>query len=410
MEMKKYNLDILFLGGVFKEGEIMKQSKSNVQFAANVLQWNIIEGLDYLNEQPVNLLSAIFIGSYPKYYKKILIQRKDWSHLPGAKDKEVKFWNIPILKKFSRGWSLSKEIMIWAQQKNERKKVIIAYSMDYSILSALKSAKVSNSEIITCLVVPDLPQFMNLSSSKNYSYKLLKNIESDLISQLQKYVDSYVLLTKHMADFLKIQNKPYVVIEGMVNFKDQTTYLDRRREEQEKSRKTILYTGTLNEKYGILNLLKAFELIKDKNYRLQICGTGEAEKDIVEMAKQDNRIDFRGRVSREEAILLQKNATVLINPRNSEGEFTKYSFPSKIMEYLVSGVPTIAYSLPGMPEEYKDYMYFIKDNTVQGIANTIINVCETNPIQLKKFGEASRKFVLSEKNNIRQVEKIMNIL
>lgn len=408
--MKKYNLDILFLGGVFKEGEIMKQSKSNVQFAANVLQWNIIEGLDYLNEQPVNLLSAIFIGSYPKYYKKILIQRKDWSHLPGAKDKEVKFWNIPILKKFSRGWSLSKEIMIWAQQKNERKKVIIAYSMDYSILSALKSAKVSNSEIITCLVVPDLPQFMNLSSSKNYSYKLLKNIESDLISQLQKYVDSYVLLTKHMADFLKIQNKPYVVIEGMVNFKDQTTYLDRRREEQEKSRKTILYTGTLNEKYGILNLLKAFELIKDKNYRLQICGTGEAEKDIVEMAKQDNRIDFRGRVSREEAILLQKNATVLINPRNSEGEFTKYSFPSKIMEYLVSGVPTIAYSLPGMPEEYKDYMYFIKDNTVQGIANTIINVCETNPIQLKKFGEASRKFVLSEKNNIRQVEKIMNIL
>ncbi|MBL4954460.1 glycosyltransferase [Neobacillus sp. OS1-32] len=410
MEMKKYNLDILFLGGVFKEGEIMKQSKSNVQFAANVLQWNIIEGLDYLNEQPVNLLSAIFIGSYPKYYKKILIQRKDWSHLPGAKDKEVKFWNIPILKKFSRGWSLSKEIMIWAQQKNERKKVIIAYSMDYSILSALKSAKVSNSEIITCLIVPDLPQFMNLSSSKNYSYKLLKNIESDLISQLQKYVDSYVLLTKHMADFLKIQNKPYVVIEGMVNFKDQTTYLDRRREEQEKSRKTILYTGTLNEKYGILNLLKAFELIKDKNYRLQICGTGEAEKDIVEMAKQDNRIDFRGRVSREEAILLQKNATVLINPRNSEGEFTKYSFPSKIMEYLVSGVPTIAYSLPGMPEEYKDYMYFIKDNTVQGIANTIINVCETNPIQLKKFGEASRKFVLSEKNNIRQVEKIMNIL
>lgn len=410
MEMKIYNLDILFLGGVFKEGEIMKQSKSNVQFAANVLQWNIIEGLDYLNEQPVNLLSAIFIGSYPKYYKKILIQRKDWSHLPGAKDKEVKFWNIPILKKFSRGWSLSKEIMIWAQQKNERKKVIIAYSMDYSILSALKSAKVSNSEIITCLIVPDLPQFMNLSSSKNYSYKLLKNIESDLISQLQKYVDSYVLLTKHMADFLKIQNKPYVVIEGMVNFKDQTTYLDRRREEQEKSRKTILYTGTLNEKYGILNLLKAFELIKDKNYRLQICGTGEAEKDIVEMAKQDNRIDFRGRVSREEAILLQKNATVLINPRNSEGEFTKYSFPSKIMEYLVSGVPTIAYSLPGMPEEYKDYMYFIKDNTVQGIANTIINVCETNPIQLKKFGEASRKFVLSEKNNIRQVEKIMNIL
>lgn len=409
MEISNYNLDILFLGGVFDEVEILKESKSNVQFAANVLQWNIIEGLDQLNSQPAQLLNAIFIGSYPKFYKRAFIKRKEWSHTSGAKDIDVDFWNLPILKKFSRGNSLSKEIINWAGQKDERKKVIIAYAMDYSLLRAIKAAKVNNSEIITCLIVPDLPQFMNLSSTESGSYRLLKNIENYLIIKLQKFVDSYVLLTKQMADLLKLQNKPYVVVEGMVNVKENESQLMNTELEEKTSLKTILYTGTLNEKYGILNLLEAFSLIEKENYRLQICGTGEAEKKILAMAERDHRIDFRGRVSREEAVQLHKKATVLINPRNSEGEYTKYSFPSKIMEYLVSGVPTIVYKLPGMPEEYNDYFYFIEGNSIRNMTDTLLSVCEKKPMELKQFGAEARKFVLSEKNNLKQVEKILSM-
>ena len=409
MQKNKYNLDILFLGGVFHDEDIIKESKSNVQFAANVLQWNFIEALDKLNEHPVNLLNAIFIGSYPKFYKKALIKRKKWSHSSGANDIDIHFWNLPIFKKISRGWNLSKEIINWSIKKDGRKKVIIAYSMDYSILRAIKVAKETNIDIITCLIVPDLPQYMNLSSKKNGSYTFFKNIEIALIEGLQKYVDSYVLLTKYMNDSINIQNKPYIVIEGMVNIDDQLLSKLTKKDEENNNIKTILYTGTLNKKYGIINLLEAFSMIDKENYRLQICGTGEAEKEILEMAHLDNRIDFKGRITREEAVKLQKNATVLINPRNSEEEFTKYSFPSKIMEYLVSGVPTISYKLPGMPEEYNDYLYFISDNTVKSIADTLINVCEKNSQDLVNFGEKARKFVLSEKNNIKQVDRLLEI-
>lgn len=410
MQEKKYNLDILFLGGVFREEDIMKESKSNVQFAANVLQWNIIEGLDQLNAQPVQLLNAIFIGSYPKYYKKAYIQRREWSHSFGTNnDIDVDFWNLPLFKKFSRGWSLSKEITNWAKKTDDRKKAIIAYSMDYSLLRAIKVAKEENPAIKTCLIVPDLPQFMNLSSSRKLSYEMLKNIECNWIERLQQFIDSYVLLTKHMANSINLQNKPYTVVEGMVNINDQILSSSTN-ELVENNIKTILYTGTLNKKYGILDLLEAFLLIDKENYVLQICGTGEAEKEILALANHDTRIDFRGRVSRNEALKLQRKATVLINPRNSEGEFTKYSFPSKIMEYLVAGVPTIAYKLPGMPDEYTDYLYIIEENSVNNLADTLVDICEKESLELKNFGEAARKFVLTEKNNVKQVGEILKML
>src|SRR5690606_15738320 len=151
--------------------------------------------------------------------------------------------------------------------------------------------------------------------------------------------------------------------------------------------KSILYTGTLNKKYGILILLEAFELIKKDNYQLWICGAGEAEEDITKISANDHRIKFFGRVSRKEALRLQRKATVLINPRKSEEVFTKYSFPSKNMEYLLSGRPTIAYKLPGIPAEYEEYMFFIEDETAQGMAKKIIEACEKDPEELFEFGK-----------------------
>jgi len=71
-------MDLLFLTGIFpkeKETEILENSKGNVQNAANVLQWNLINGLDECLGK-VSLLNAVFIGSYPKRYKKLFLEEK----------------------------------------------------------------------------------------------------------------------------------------------------------------------------------------------------------------------------------------------------------------------------------------------------------------------------------------------
>ena len=45
-----------------------------------------------------------------------------------------------------------------------------------------------------------------------------------------------------------------------------------------------------------------------------------------------------------------------MNPRSADAEYTKYSFPSKTIEYLATGVPVVMNRLPGIPEEYE---YFV---------------------------------------------------
>lgn len=404
-------MEILFIGGVFrkdKQKEILRKSKSGVQFAADALQWNIIEGLDVCNKKPIQILNAVFVGSFPSLYSDMFIKSGIWRHTDGALDIDVGFVNLYAIKNIFRALSLSQQIKKLLKSKDNRPGVIVSYSAHVPFLWAIKKAKKTCPDIATCLIVPDLPEYMNLSNRKSLLYRLLKYIENRFINSLLKNIDSFVLLTKHMAQPLKIGERPYIVIEGMVNPKDwvATSMVVK----QISDAKSILYTGTLNVKYGILTLLEAFKLIKDESYHLWICGEGEGEYEIRRLSATDKRVKWFGRVTRDKALELQRQATVLINPRGAEGEFTKYSFPSKIMEYLLSGRPVIAYKLPGMPDCYDRNIFFIEGNTPEAMAAAIMEVCSKSASELTTFGNAAQQFVMNEKNNVKQAESIVELL
>ena len=76
----------------------------------------------------------------------------------------------------------------------------------------------------------------------------------------------------------------------------------------------------------------------------------------IAASAEDPRICYFGAVSPEEAARIRMRASVLVNPRTSEGRYTRYSFPSKTLEYLLGGRPVVAYLLPGIPEEYRSYL------------------------------------------------------
>lgn len=82
--------------------------------------------------------------------------------------------------------------------------------------------------------------------------------------------------------------------------------------------------------------------------------------------------------------LRNKKATLLINPRPSNEEFTKYSFPSKNLEYMASGTPLLATDLPGIPAEYKRYEYIIENENIDGIANMFRYVLNLTDAELRK--------------------------
>jgi glycosyltransferase involved in cell wall biosynthesis len=404
-------MDILFIGGVFTEeqqDEVLQKNRGVVQFAANTLQWNLIKGLDECNIRPVNILNAVFVGSYPRYYTDYYIKSYKWSHKPGAQDTNIAFLNIFGAKHIWRGIALANQAIKWAHCDSNEKKVIVVYSMHTPFIYAAAMAKRANPDIHVCLVVPDLPEFMDLSSNRNYLFNMLKKFDRLIMNKYLKYVDSFVLLTRHMVEPIGVGSRPWIVMEGVVNPED----LEEEDLQIEKSikEKVILYTGTLNKKYGIMNLLRAFSMIEDRDYRLWICGAGEAESDIKAMAVQDSRVKFFGQLKRKEVLRLQRMATVLINPRGAEEEFTKYSFPSKTMEYLLSGTPTIVKRLPGIPEEYFNYLFTIDGDSDRDMAEKIIEVCSMPKAKLLEFGRKAREFVLKEKNHINQSKRILELV
>lgn len=411
--MSKDNYDMVFFGGLYPkeiEEEVFKKNKSGLQTAANTLQWSIIKGFDQLLKKPIIIFNMMFIGSYPKNYRDIYIKPFRFSHRNRAKDYNIGFLNITVIKELFQYLAILCPLKRWVNRKSNDKKVAVFYSLQNVWISSFKMIKKINHNIDICMIVPDLPDYFCMGKDKNFLYRVYKKYSMNHCKKNIKYVDSFVFLTEDMKDYFHT-DKPYVVMEGIVHQRE----LDEDNRDlyphfQFYNKKTILYTGSLEKQYGVIDLMKAFLTIKKDDYRLIICGDGEAKKDIMQYAKIDQRIIYLGMLSHNDILRLQKQVTVLINPRKNEGEYTRYSFPSKLLEYLSSGVPVIAYKLDGIPDEYDDYIYYINGDRDEDIAEKMTQVCEKSEEERIQFGIMAKSYVTENKNCYVQVKKITDMI
>lgn len=403
------DLDILFLGKFFpkeKEAEIKSKMKRGMQEAGNALQLNIIDGLDANNCGTVKLLDYLPIDSYPKGYEDREIKEYVFHHTDKYKteDKIVGCTNLTVIKQFCNLQPFLVEVKAWACDGGNRQKVLLMYTASTIFLQLAKYVKQHHSDIITCCIIADLPEFISAQTLHGIR-KVFNDYETRKANSLYRYIDKYVLLTNQMAERLNI-SAPYTVMEGIAPA--DSVEVDESIAQRFKNEKYILYTGTLNYEFGIGTLLEAFALIPDNDLKLVICGFGEAEKAILEA--KDSRLIYLGKVDRKQALALQRNATVLVNPRQNNQEFTKYSFPSKTMEYLASGVPVVAYKLDGIPDEYDEYLHYVPDNSPEALAEVMSELLQKPENIRKELGRKAQRFVLEEKNYIAQTKRILELL
>jgi len=398
-------MNIVFLCGLFPNEirkSIERKSKGPIQYAADALQWSIVKGLD-LHVNNINIVNLLYIGSYPFRYKDIYIKTSEFSHINGANDVNVGFSNITIYKFYSRYINAKKRLNIWSKNcKNN--KVILIYAIHTPFIRAAIEIKEKVNNVKICLIVPDLPKFMG--GDNNFLYKIMRKYQDYLLKQYLNEIDAFVLLSKHMVEPLSIGSRPWICVEGIYD----NTLVPNIQSAKPLNKKIILYSGMLASHYGILNLMDAFSMIRDTHYSLWICGDGDAKDEIKRRMNSDSRIKFYGQVPREKVLSFQKEATVLVNPRTSEGEFTKYSFPSKIMEYFASGTPTIMHKLPGIPEDYFNYCFVADREDAVGLYNTITKVCEMNQMELEVIGRKAQNFILENKNIKKQAGKIFEMI
>ena len=308
----------------------------------------------------------------------------------GVKYKYLPFINIPILRQICLLFFTF--IFVVKNCFGDRNKIFICDVLNTTIsTTTLLITKILRKK---CLgIVTDLPR--DIGNSKSLSKKINEFFQN-------KY-DGYIILTEEMNNIINIKKKPSIVIEGLVDSKEEATNSVITKYDK----KVIMYAGGLYEKYGVKTMIKAFMKINDENTELHLYGTGDLDEYIKSI--KDERIKFFGVVQNKIIVKEEKKVTLLINPRFSEAEYTKYSFPSKNMEYMVSGTPVLTTKLPGMPKEYYDYIYLIKDESENGMRNSMIKILNLPREELIEKGKKAKDFVLKYKNNNVQAKEIIDL-
>ena len=398
-------MKVLFLGGVFDDShndEIISKTKTYVEYAANNFQKKIIRGLEECNVHP-KVVSAPFLGAFPNaysdvYFKGFKTERHDKSGYV-----YVHFWNIWGIRNFSRANALKKAVKQFAYSKDANK-LIIVYTPHTPLIQAANYAKKIDNNIKICLVVPDLPQYMNLADRVSFAYKMLKRIDVRTFLKENKTVDSYIVLTRPMVEKLEVGNRSYKVVEGIYQKADNWG-----KKVRNLSIKTIVYTGKLDKSFGIMNLVNAFMMIKKSNIRLVICGSGEERLNVENASVKDHRITYMGQVSSKKARQLIMEGDILVNPRQNNSDYTKYSFPSKIIDYLATGNAVVAYKLDGMPDFYKEFITFIPDNSIEGLKNTLIKVIDMSDAQVELMSHKAKLYLEKELCEKAVAKKILDL-
>lgn len=329
-------------------------------------------------------------------------QKKIFWNLPKEIEDDIHFFyipliNLPILNNLISSFYIFFRILFKKKSSNSRDIIILdflRFSISLPIVLICKLRKIK-----TLVVVTDLPGEGILQN--NFKTKM-RNMFIFLLSY-----DFYVCITKDLNKMVNKKNKPYVVIEGFANIK----FENKKNLISEKYKERVLvYAGGLFEKYGINNLIKAFSLIKEPNLRLWLFGVGSFINEIKKYSKDDSRIEYKGVIPNNELINVLMKATLLINPRPSFENFTKFSFPSKNIEYMSVGTPLVTTKLPGIPEDHYPFIYLIEDESDSGIYKTLKLLLEKSNQELHHFGLVCKDFTITHKNNIFQSKKIIQMI
>jgi len=403
---------ILIVCGYFPamfEKEYLENSIGLAQIAANKLQENIILGVKELTGVKPSVVTAPFVGYYPHGYKKILIRGCTFED-DMANYEIVGFLNLKGIETYIKSKKILKAITKWYKRSPENRNIIV-YSHYAGFMRAIGKAKRRLPGLKVCCVITDMPE---LSQSKPRSLLgRIKVLPSKIMFYITykniPYVDYFALLSKHMATALSLRQDQYCVVECMCNPKDEVSAKNPFIEKRQEENVYFAYTGTLDKQYGIKELLLAFSKIDDKHFRLWICGDGNGKEEVLRAIEKDSRIEYFGVLTHSDVVDLQHAADILINPRSSEGIFTKYSFPSKTIEYMLAGKPVIAYKLPGIPEEYDTYICYIPE-TENGLKDSIVQYGYMAKEILENIGAGNKKFASECKNYRKQTEKILNLM
>jgi len=397
----------LFYFGSVCSDEIFNQTvaKSKVKPSASAQNFEsaLLSGLGAIEGLELCAASAESIAMYPGGNRLFLNKRTD-EICNSVFTNIIPALNLPFLKQKGHTFGVAKLLKKWLRANLcESNKCVLVYGIYPAVVKKIQ--KLCKKYDCKCFaVVTDVPATMfTYTKSKNLLKRVFGKSYRKTAIRLQSGFDGYVYLTEKMSKAVA-PGKPYTVIETLADTNIFTAFNGI----EKKNPPAIMYAGTLYKKYGVDLILDTFKKVKS-DCELWLFGSGDYEEIILQEAQKDKRIKFFGRVDRETVLKAEKEASLLLNLRNDKDEYTKYSFPSKMIEYMLSGTPILTTKLDGIPNEYYHFVYSVDYNDADKIALYIDEILSDNK-SLFKLGEEAEKFVIDNKNCFVQAKKISEFL
>lgn len=389
---------ILYISALASESRITLEynhSGKNPGFAVQKFSRLIVKGL------LANNIEVRAVSNPPNLVGRKRFVRSANEIEDGVHYKYVPYFNVPIIKHICLFVYVFIYVLFWGM-RDRRGKTIICDVLSISIcMGALLASKVNGLQSIA--VVTDIYGMMVGSSKTSFLSTLAAKLNSKYISLF----DKYVLLTEQMNEVVNPKGRPHIVMEALC---DSSLLRETHMLVPKSHPRTVLYAGGVYERYGLKMLAEGFLKANVPDAILIYFGEGSYVEEYKALCEEHPNLEYRGVVPNEEIMREEQMATLLVNPRFTTEEFTKYSFPSKNMEYMASGTPLLTTKLPGMPKEYYPYVFLFEEETIDGYADAISEALALSESELSTLGESAKQFVLQHKNNIEQARRISNFI
>lgn len=266
----------------------------------------------------------------------------------------------------------------------------------------------------------ELSEFLDIHhhNKGNFFQRLNADKEQDFFEKKFMFqLDGFALMTKTLYNYFNsFQGKlPKMIHLPMTVDLDRFNNKSEKLEEFEKP--YIAFVGVMNNvKDGVDILIKSFANISSifPNYKLYLIGpwnydTPEHLK-LIRDYNLEERIKWKGSYDREKIPNIIQNADLLVLPR-PDSKQARGGFPTKLGEYLATGVPVCATKVGELPDYLVNNksVFFAAPGSIQSFADTMKRALD-NKKQANKIGVGGKSVAKKEFNKDIQSEKLFHFI
>lgn len=313
--------------------------------------------------------------------------------------KLLKAFRRPFLDEFVRFFDFLIYGIRWSRKAKTGDRVIILLSAPGEVnCAALCLKKLFGIKVVNLIIDTALGNILSNSIWDKYNRACFQTAE-----KLCRKMSASMALNPQVFSYLQLEGKPcHITKIGHSLETPNWEYTPVRTD-----KKILVYTGTLIYYDGTKQLLEAMSYLDPQRYELHIYGKGPEEALVRQYQSKYSNIKLMGYLPNKEMKEVMASADLLINPRIDNKMTDIFGFPSKMIEYLLSGTPVLTTRFAAMPDDYSAFVHLITQQTGTGIAEAIDNVFR-HPEELRRqMSQAAYDYVFVHHNYSRIVDNMI---